>query len=203
MFQNVVDVLESQRFWDDFGRSSRDYRLEKTQSVNSVPFRCIAASWANRLRTKLPELGGYINPYYWVDDHPLLYEKWEFRPWHIWFSRILGGGFKHFFIFNRNLWGNDPIWQPYFPDGCFKKPPPPTKRHVFSSFLTPKVLRPPIDLFVFGSSDPQCRHFQREKTSKQIRPKNLRERGEGFGEFGSESSGINLISCWDDVNFKS
>ena len=27
---------------------------------------------------------GYINPYYWVDDHPLLYGKqWEFRPWHM------------------------------------------------------------------------------------------------------------------------
>ena len=27
---------------------------------------------------------GYINPYYWVDDHPVLYGKqWEFRPQHI------------------------------------------------------------------------------------------------------------------------
>ena len=28
---------------------------------------------------------GYINPYYWVDDHPLLYiwKEWEFRHWHI------------------------------------------------------------------------------------------------------------------------
>ena len=28
---------------------------------------------------------GYINPYYWVDDHPLLYGTiyWEFRPQHI------------------------------------------------------------------------------------------------------------------------
>ena len=28
---------------------------------------------------------GYINPYYWVDDHPLVYGK-EFRPWHM--SRV-------------------------------------------------------------------------------------------------------------------
>ena len=27
---------------------------------------------------------GYINPYYWVDDHPLLYGNNEgFRPWHM------------------------------------------------------------------------------------------------------------------------
>ena len=29
---------------------------------------------------------GYINPYYWVDDHPLLYGNngsLDFRPWHI------------------------------------------------------------------------------------------------------------------------
>ena len=25
---------------------------------------------------------GYIDPYYWVDDHPVLYGR-EFRPWHI------------------------------------------------------------------------------------------------------------------------
>ena len=32
---------------------------------------------------------GYINPYYWVDDHPLLYGKqWEFRPWHNWISPV-------------------------------------------------------------------------------------------------------------------
>ena len=30
---------------------------------------------------------GYINPYYWVDDHPLLYGNvmGVDRPWHMWF----------------------------------------------------------------------------------------------------------------------
>ena len=87
---------------------------------------------------------------------------------------------SNIFYFQPKPWGNDPIWRPYFSDRWFKKSPP-IHRQVFPSFLTPNPATS-NQPFVFGSSDPQCRRFQREKTSKQIRPKNLHERGEGFGD---------------------
>ena len=37
-------------------------------------------------------------------------------------TAVLGGGFKPFFIFTPDPWGNDPIWRAFFSNGLFQPP---------------------------------------------------------------------------------
>ena len=122
-------MLGASWYLPSFTQRKQPWCVHDHTKVKYVPHLSVPGSKLPILGLVIPPLignpyNGHINPYYWVDDHPLLKgNNGEFRPWHMyWFITISSPTHRNSFEAwsEQTHWFGKVCWINRFPSISFK-----------------------------------------------------------------------------------